>query len=75
MKRGKVKYVPSVVLVELEDLKEEHNISEDSVALRELVKYARSGREMERIMRFKFGRLPTDVSKRKRKGGLMGGLI
>lgn len=77
--RNRVKYVPAVVLIELEDLKVENNIKEDSVALRELAKYARAGREMERIMKFRFGRLPTqypsEEKRKKKKNLLVGGLI
>jgi len=50
-KKGRMKYVPPIVIDELEDIQREDKIGEDAQAFRELVGYARVGREMKRIMK------------------------
>lgn len=65
--RGKVKYLPSRMLLEIDDLKKEKKISKDSDAFKMLVKYARVGREAERIYRLDFHWKPTPVIKDKRQ--------
>ena len=49
-------YVPKSLIEELEDLKQENNLQQHrpGVALIELVKYARIGREAERLWHFDF---------------------
>ena len=50
-KKGRMKYVPAIVIDEVEDIQREDKIGEDAQAFRELVGYARVGREMKRIMK------------------------
>lgn len=69
-KKGKNIYVPHVVIDELHDIMRENEIGIKSVACRKMVKYARIGREVERITRLDWSRardrIPVD-KKRKRK--------
>ena len=55
-KRGRMKYVPAIFIDELEDLKQEQDIRSGSEACRKLAKYARVGREVERIKNLDFRR-------------------
>ena len=50
--KGRIKYVPPVVLEEVDSIKKYLNIQRDSEAFKELTNYARIGREMERIGKF-----------------------
>lgn len=50
-KRGRMKWMPAVVIDELEDIKREDDLIADAEACRKLVKYARVGREAQRMMR------------------------
>lgn len=50
--RGRVKYIPKIMLIELEDIKREDDIKVDCEAFRRLVKYARLGRETRRFTDF-----------------------
>jgi hypothetical protein len=52
--RGRMKYFPPVLIDELNDLKMEEKITIDHEAINKLVKYARIGREANRIMNLKF---------------------
>lgn len=74
-------YVPPIVIEEAVDLQKEHGLQSRSEALKEVVKYARTGRELERLMKLDFRFKPTseaDVEEKKRKirtlfsGGLFG---
>ena len=56
---GKNKYLPMIVIDELEDLKVEHGIVGDAAAMGKMVEYTRVGREVERLTKFKFGHKPT----------------
>ena len=63
---GKKKYVPQVVIEELDDIKEEYGLDTDRAAMGKMVDYTRVGREMERLMKGKiFGRRPTKKFKRR----------
>jgi metal-responsive CopG/Arc/MetJ family transcriptional regulator len=70
-KNGRIIYVPHEMVVELDDLMEEKKINKKSVAIRKLTKYARVGREVERIKKLDFGWLPTKnfevIPKKKKK--------
>lgn len=59
MVKGANKYLPKNVLLELADLKREHNINQDVVAFNKMVDYTRVGREMERIINLDFRFKPT----------------
>lgn len=67
--KGKNKYLPSIVINELDDIKLEHNIKADSIAMGKMVKYTRVGRELERIKNLNFfGHKPTKLNNKiKRK--------
>jgi len=61
-KRGTMKYVPVVVIEEVGDIMREDDIIQSSEAFRKLVKYARVGREVNRMWRLDFSRkqkMPT----------------
>ena len=47
--KGRLKYLPSVVLIELDSIKRDLNLDRDSDAFREIVKYTKIGREFEHI--------------------------
>lgn len=61
---GKNKYLPKIVIEEIEDLKVEHGIVGDSRAMEKMIEYTRVGREVERITKFKFRHKPTGKKKR-----------
>jgi hypothetical protein len=68
MVRGRLIYVPKSLLTEITDIKQEENINKNARAIDSLVDHARVGREMNRILSFKFGWLPTKQDyKRKRQ--------
>lgn len=67
MASGKKKYMPQVIIDELEDLKLEHNIERDHVAMEKLADYARVGREVERLATFNFKHKPTKRPKIQRR--------
>lgn len=56
--KGKRLYLPAMVVKEMEDIKEEDNIEQTCIAFRELVKYARVGREINRWMKLDMRRKP-----------------
>lgn len=56
---GKNKYLPKIVIEEIEDLKVEHGIDADNIAMQKMIEYTRVGREVERITKFKFKHKPT----------------
>lgn len=47
--RGRMRYVPPVVELELEDIKREERVMSNADAFKKLVGYARDGRELNRI--------------------------
>lgn len=55
LRKGRMIYVPPVVLDEVELIQQSKNIDQRSDAFNELVKYSRVGREAEQIMRLDFG--------------------
>lgn len=61
---GKIKYMPRIVIEELNDLKVEHKINEDCKAMEKMVEYTRVGREVERMMTFNFKHRPTKLRRR-----------
>jgi hypothetical protein len=62
-KSGKMKYVPAMVLLEINDLKMEEGLMEDSIAFKEMVKYSRIGRCLEKDFRKQF--IKNNSGKRK----------
>lgn len=44
-----MKYVPPVIIEEMEQIKQEHGLEKEVEAFNKLVKYAQLGREIERI--------------------------
>lgn len=68
MVKGRMKYIPAVVIDELRDLKLEKGLKSDSEAFREIANYSQIGREVERIKLFRFGHSPRKVRGKKRKG-------
>ena len=54
MKRGRMKYIPAVIIDELEDLKLEKGLDNDADAFRQIAGYSQVGREVERIKNFSF---------------------
>lgn len=80
-KRGRMMYVPPVIIDEIDDIKREDGIQIGAEAQRKLVKYARVGREVNRLRRLDFSRkvhLPPVRNPRKRKGkdkDILGGLF
>lgn len=48
-KKGRMRYVPPVVIDEIEDIKREDEIEKGSEAFHKMVKYARVGREVKRM--------------------------
>ena len=60
---GGYKYLPLVLLDELDDIKREHDIIKDRDAMQKMVEYTKVGREVERIM----NGMTLNFSWRKRK--------
>ena len=56
IKKGRVGWIPALLWTEAEDIKREDNINSDSQAMRELVKYARVGREAKRLITLDWSR-------------------
>ena len=56
VKKGRVMYIPPVVLDEVEDIRREDELDKNSEAFRKLIKYARVGRETKRLANLKFGK-------------------
>lgn len=63
---GKMKYLPKVVIDEIDDLKLEHNLQQDHVAMEKMVDYTRVGRELERMMKLNFTHKPTRGRRKKK---------
>ena len=57
MSSGRNKYIPRIVIEEVEDIKRSENIKVDALAFRKMVEHSRVGREVEKIVSFDF-RLP-----------------
>lgn len=51
MARGKMKYVPPVIIEELEAIKADHGLDIEVEAFKKMVGYSRVGREVERLKR------------------------
>lgn len=54
-KKGRPKWVPEPVLLELENVKQQKGLFRDADAFKEMAGYSRVGREIERLMRFNLG--------------------
>ena len=63
---GKNKYLPSIVIEELDDIKAEHDIVIDHKAMAKMVEYTIVGREVERLMTLNFKHKPTKAKKGRR---------
>ena len=46
---GKKKYVPQIVIDEMDSLKDEQNILRDSEALKKMAEYSKRGRNIEKM--------------------------
>jgi hypothetical protein len=68
-KRGRHAWLPSIVIDEIEDLQRDREIKEFSTACRETIKYAKIGREVERLMRFDFKN--ASPFKKMKRGGFL----
>jgi len=79
--KGRLKYVPKIVLIELDDIKREDDIFADAEAFRKIVKYARVGRELNRLKNVHYdwskkARLPpVEFNKRKKGKSLFGDIL
>lgn len=65
-------YVPPAVLTELDDIMRENSVPSKADAFKELTKYARVGREAERMMKLDFrkaAKLPSIDFFYRKKGG------
>jgi len=65
-----MKHVPSIVLIELDDIKREEQIETDADAFKLMTKHARVGREVQRLMRLDWSSvkpLPPIETNKKRK--------
>lgn len=74
VKRGKTCYIPKIVINDLYDLMREDEIDrrDKKEGFRMMAKYARVGREVNRMRKLDFGRkanLPPIVEKDKKKNG------
>jgi len=49
LKKGKIIYAPSLLILEIEDIKREDKLDKNAEAIYELLKYARAGRETKRF--------------------------
>jgi len=67
VKRGKMMYVPSIVIEQLEDLKQEEKILSRPEAFRSMAKYSEVGREIKRVMRNPFDMY--SATRNRKKGG------
>lgn len=54
--KGKMQYIPPVILTELDDIMRENRLENKSQAFKEMAKYTRVGRELERMKRLDFTR-------------------
>ena len=53
-KKGRMMYVPPVVIEEVEDIKREDCLEQNSDAMKLMTKYARTGREVFRMAKLDF---------------------
>ena len=67
MNRGRMKYLPAYVLDELEQIKQEQRVNKDNLALFEMVKYSKVGRELDRIRRLDFSKPILGIPKKVQK--------
>jgi len=59
LSKGRIVYVPSILMLEVEDIKREENIRKRAHAMRKLVEHARIGREIDRLVRLDWTRKKT----------------
>jgi len=64
MAKGRMIYVPKIMLNEIDDLKTEHKIKENKLAITKIVEYTRVGRQLERMMTLNFKYKPTTNNRR-----------
>ena len=73
IKRGKMTYVPPIIIDELEDIRREDCLINNADAFKELCKYARVGREAKRIITLDWSKAkklpPLDFNIKKRRKG------
>ena len=70
VKRGRMMYVPNVVIEQLEDLKQEENILSRPEAFRSMAKYSEVGREVKRVMKNPFDMYSATKHRKKGEGWL-----
>jgi len=72
VKKGKMLYVPPVVIDEVEDIIREDKVNSRADAFKELTKYCRVGREVNRLRVLDFSKRnilpPVESYNRKKKG-------
>lgn len=61
MASGQIIYVPKIIIDEVEDIITEEGITSRTEGLNKLVRYARVGREMDRMKRFDFSHKPLNT--------------
>jgi len=52
--KGKMQYIPPVIIVELDDIMRENKLNNKAQAFKEMAKYTRVGREAERLIKLDF---------------------
>lgn len=60
--KGKNKYIPKMVLVELNDIKVEEKLSSSADAFKLMAKYSQVGRELSRMTRLNFSHKPINYN-------------
>lgn len=74
-KKGKVGWIPGIILDEVDDIMQEDDLEVNSEACKKLVKYARVGREVNRMRKFPYlfskphNQSPVDVYPNETIGG------
>ena len=59
--KGRIVYVPSILVNEVDDIRREENIIKKSIAMRKLVEHARVGREVQRLIRLDWTKKNIDM--------------
>lgn len=72
--KGRMKYVPSIIIEEVQDIKREDDIEKDVEAMLKLCKYARVGREVNRLRKLNWSKFkslpPIEIISKKKRGSL-----
>jgi len=70
--RGRMGYLPAFVLEELNEIKQEKKLIKNNIAFYEMVRFARVGRELDRLRKLDFSKpmlnMPKKLVKKYRKG-------